>query len=102
MLGFFGFLGFGRLWVFVLFQHASTTTHGLVLHGFMVFLWRKTHSPHTIRQRGTKQTQIATCFTNSLVAAAKIFSPHKREQTKNPTKQPTFFDLLLYRVSCVC
>jgi hypothetical protein len=80
------FSSFGILWFFVLFQHASTTTCGPVLHGSMLAVWRKTNIPHTNRQRKTKQTQIRNKSTSSLVAQLKIFSPHKERKQKNPTQ----------------
>jgi hypothetical protein len=45
-------------------------------------MWRKTSMPHRNRQRKTKQTQKATAFIRSLVAATKNFSPHKEKKQK--------------------
>jgi hypothetical protein len=43
-------------------------------------MWRKTPLPRHARQRKTMQTQKATAFICSLVAATKQKSPHKEKK----------------------
>jgi hypothetical protein len=46
----------------------------------MLGMWRKTHMPHRISQRKTKQTKKATAPTNSHVKILKPIHPHKEKK----------------------
>ena len=62
--------------------HASTSTPRRFQHGTMLFLWRKSRSPHRIGRRNTLQTQNATALNCRRVVCRKPTHPHEEYTTK--------------------